>query len=1028
VAVALTAMVAGLLPWAVVTVIGAVPAVAAPAGAGYVQGAEFGTGSKVASTTAQLTGAVTAGDLLVGWFSQYDAAGTVQVSDNVNGPWTRGSASTPFGSTGDNALFYVAGSKASAAGLTVTVSGATATYLQGAFAEYSGVTAGVGPDAAVAASGTGTAVNTGASAAVPAGDLVYSALVTGGSPTSVTPGSSAGLAYTARATSGSGSVYEQDILSGAAGAQTGTATFASSTDWHAVVAAFRPASAPPPPTPQPPAAPTGLASTSDTSTQVGLTWTASTDNVPVTGYTIYRNGTSVGTSPTTSFSDAGVAPSTSYSYTVRATNNAGQVSVPSTPLSVTTPAAPPPCSIAALAAWVAAANGGAGGGVVNLQPGCVYTIANADNATDGGNGLPVITGSVTVHGNGATITRSTASGVPHVRIFDVASGASLTLDSVTLSNGIADNGHDGGGAIDNRGTLSVSGSTFTGNSNPATSGTSGGAIQNAGTMTLTTSTFTGNVAMEGGAVFNQNIATITRSTFSNNTATVYGGGAIVNAYGTTTVDGSTFVGNTGPGGGVIDNDTTIHISDSTMVGNTAGNHGGGAIINFGTATVTTSTLSGNSSPYGSDIYNYGSSSLTVSSSIVANGTGSANCGGTAIADGGYNLDTATSCHFATAKHSKNNTNPQLQPLASNGGPTQTMALTPGSPAIDAIPPATTGCAGTTDQRGTARPQGAGCDIGAYELVVTTARDTQPPTTPTGLTAQSSTARDVVLSWNASTDDVGVTGYTVYRNGTAIGTSSGASPGYTDTTAASSSTYGYTVDAFDAAGNHSAQSAPLSVTTTTPPPVTAHWVQGGAAGSGSAVTSIAITLTSPVAAGDALLGWFGQYNSPGQVQVSDNVNGAWTRGSASTTFSNGGGDIALFSVRSSVAAPAGITITITASAATYLQGTAADYSGLSAANPIDTAAVATGTSAAADSGATGAAAAGELVYSGLMTGASPGTATPTGGLVARENTGGYCADDADRTVTTAGAQHGTWTLQNSADWYDVAVVLHTAAGP
>jgi hypothetical protein len=68
-------------------------------------------------------------------------------------------------------------------------------------------------------------------------------------------------------------------------------------------------------------------------------------------------------------------------------------------------------------------------------------------------------------------------------------------------------------------------------------------------------------------------------------------------------------------------------------------------------------------------------------------------------------------------------NPGLGPLAANGGPTQTMALSPGSPAVDLIKAP---CGTTPDQRGVARPQGAGCDAGAYELA--------PPIVATGTTS------------------------------------------------------------------------------------------------------------------------------------------------------------------------------------------------------------------------------------------------------------------------------------------------------
>ena len=460
-----------------------------------------------------------------------------------------------------------------------------------------------------------------------------------------------------------------------------------------------------------------------------------------------------------SYTDSTVAPSTTYSYTVSAFNGSGQASAQSAPLSVTTPASSTPCTASWLISAIAAANT-AGGGTVALGSGCVYTLTAVNNTADGPTGLPQITRNITIQGNGSTITRSTASGTPAFRILDVASGATVTVTGVTMSNGIANDGSHGGGALYNHGNLTITSSTFSGNSNPATSGSSGGAIQNSGTLTVTGCVFTGNTAMEGGGVFNQNLATIQQSTFTSNTATIYGGGALLNAYGTMTVVGSTFVLNTGPGGGVLDNDTTTNISDSTMYNNTGGTHGGGAIQNFGVVNLTTSTVAGDTSPYGADIYTYTGNTTTVSSTIVANGLSGSNCGGPGtLVDGGYNLDTAASCGFSAANHSLSNANPMLQALASNGGPTQTMALSPGSAALDVIPSATAGCGGTTDQRGISRPQGPGCEIGAYELIHNP-NDTQPPTTPTGLVATDSDPGAVALSWNVSTDNVAVAGYTV----------------------------------------------------------------------------------------------------------------------------------------------------------------------------------------------------------------------------------------------------------------------------
>ena len=691
-------------------------------------------------------------------------------------------------------------------------------------------------------------------------------------------------------------------------------------------------------------------------------------------------------------------------------------------------AATVPCTTASLVSALSAAN--STNGTVTLSSGCVYTLTAANNTTDGGTGLPVITGRVTVLGSGATITRSTAPGTAAFRIFDVSPGGTLTLSSLTLSNGLADNGVQGGGGIYSHGTLSVAGSTFTGNSSPATTGTSGGAIDSSGTLSVTTSTFTGNSAQEGGGVFNQKTATISGSTFSGNRATIYGGGALLNAACTETVMADTFTGNSGPGGGAIDNDTSLTIGDSTFVNNTAGGNGGGAVQNFGTTTIKQSTLSGNTSPYGADILNYTGYTLSISMSIVGGGLGGSNCGGQApITDGGYNIDTGTSCGFSAAAHSMSSTQPQLDALASNGGPTQTMAVAAGSHAIDAIPAATAGCTGSTDQRGVTRPQGSGCDIGAYEVIVTTG-DTQPPTVPTGLAVTSATSNSVSLQWNQSTDNVGVTGYTIYRNGTAVGSTGGAAAtSFTDVTAAPSTSYQYTVDAFDGSGNHSAQSAPVPVTTPAPAAIQAG--QNGAVATASRVTSAAITLASPVHAGDLLVGWFGQYDSSGQVQVSDSVNGAWTRSSASTTFSNGGGDLALYYLQNSKAAPSSLTITISAASPTYLQGAVSEYSGVATSGALDQAAAAKGNSTSVDSGPTGAVGAGELVVGGIITGGSPGSVTPGSSqgraFTMRAQTSSGSADIEDVLASAAGAQDARATFAAATDWYAAAAVFHAYGG-
>ncbi len=221
--------------------------------------------------------------------------------------------------------------------------------------------------------------------------------------------------------------------------------------------------------------------------------------------------------------------------------------------------------------------------------------------------------------------------------------------------------------------------------------------------------------VEPGAVFNLRSLTVAdshSSTFA---------GALLNNGGEVEVRSSTFSGNSATdNGGAIENDVgPLTVINSTFSGNSAGG-AGGAILNVGgPLTVTNSTFSGNSAGNGGGIFVEGSTA-TLKNTIVANSTLGGNCtegnDGT-IADGGYNIDDADTCGFSASNNSQPSTDPKLDALADNGGPTQTHALRPASPAINAIPSATNGCGTdiTTDQRRLFnRPQGGKCEIGSFE--------------------------------------------------------------------------------------------------------------------------------------------------------------------------------------------------------------------------------------------------------------------------------------------------------------------------
>jgi CSLREA domain-containing protein len=199
-----------------------------------------------------------------------------------------------------------------------------------------------------------------------------------------------------------------------------------------------------------------------------------------------------------------------------------------------------------------------------------------------------------------------------------------------------------------------------------------------------------------------------------------GGGGLNNIAGQVKVINSTFTGNSAgkDGGGIDNNQGGLEVVNSTFTGNSAGKDGGGIHNDDGgTATVINSTFSGNSANQGGGINNDIVGTTTLKNTIVANNPNGKNCSGAKITDGGYNLEGGTSCGFRAAKNSLPSTNPKLaSSLANNGGPTKTIKLLKGSPAINAIPKTKNGCGTTitTDQRGVRRPQGNGCDIGAFE--------------------------------------------------------------------------------------------------------------------------------------------------------------------------------------------------------------------------------------------------------------------------------------------------------------------------
>jgi len=370
--------------------------------------------------------------------------------------------------------------------------------------------------------------------------------------------------------------------------------------------------------------------------------------------------------------------------------------------------------------------------IIFLAPGGTYTLTAVDNLTSGPNGLPVLLKDgngrkLTINGNGATILRSASPGTPPFRIFFVANYPSQPAEilNVSLQNGaVVDTGNIGessGGTIyldDSRLTLENC------SIRDSFAGRGGGAILSGGIskLTLINCTLRNNEAYEiGGAIRNVGQLTLSGCTLSDNQAVLGPGGALHNF----------------AGGG---SDALVTLTSCTITGNVSVNAGGDGIFNNGLTgfagqpadaarvDLVNCTLDGNGI-LNSYIWTGGPPSearLTLRNTILNNSplTNNSNAGNpyTTITSNGYNLSSDNGGGFLTATGDQINMDPKLDfaGLASNGGPTQTIALTNGSPAIDKGHSSGV----SLDQRSFTRPidiaavpnasGGDGSDIGAFE--------------------------------------------------------------------------------------------------------------------------------------------------------------------------------------------------------------------------------------------------------------------------------------------------------------------------
>ena len=552
-----------------------------------------------------------------------------------------------------------------------------------------------------------------------------------------------------------------------------------------------------------PSAPAGLLSPGHTDRTVILAWNAASDDIGVTGYLITRNGMPAGTSTTTTFSDSGLTADTTYSYTVRARDAAGNTSVASATLTVTTapPDTTPPSAPTGLTATgVTSSSATLGWSAATDNYGvAVYHLSR--------DGTQIATIAGTSHVDGNLMPSTTYSYT--VRATDAAgnvSPASAALSLTTSAGNVAVVYYKKGFATPYIHFRQASGSW----------------------------TAAPGIAMpdaddSGYARYAVNLGALTQlECVFNNGSGIWdnnGGRNYFFPTGTSTFE----AGIIRPGAPVVDTEAPAapanlaapsRTPDSITLSWTASTDNVGVtgyvVLRDGTPVATTTTTGHTDGGLlAATTYSY-----TVWARDAA--------GNTSAASNALNVATSAN-NTVTVYYRKGFSTPHIHYRPAGG----TWTIAPGLPmpaaelagyaksTINLGPATQLECvfnngSGTWDNNGGQNyfiPAGIHTfDAGTITAGAPTP-DTTPPPAPSGLVASSIASTSVSLAWNAVTDPSGIAGYRVHRDGAQVG--SPASITFTDSGLAGGTTYSYTVDARDNAGNVSAASALLSVTTNAP---------------------------------------------------------------------------------------------------------------------------------------------------------------------------------------------------------------------
>lgn len=551
----------------------------------------------------------------------------------------------------------------------------------------------------------------------------------------------------------------------------------------------------------PPSVPTNVVMTGRSATSIDISWTASTDDVGVVGYKVFRGGTLIASPTTNSYSDIGLSPNTGYSYTVSAYDAVPNESAQSAPTVISTLSDTSPPSVPSnlhqtgqttstvTIAWNPSADNVAttsyeiyrSGSLVRTQAGTSYTDTGLAVYTAYGYNIIAKDAAGNTSNLSSTLYASTAQDITPPSVPDNLRKTSSTITSVSLAwNAATDDVGVSGYRVYRDGSLvgSPGGTSFT---------DSGLAVNSTHTYTVSAFDAAANQSAQSAPYSTNSSADTTPPTIPSNLRTtavldtsiaiawdastddvavtgykIYRGGVLIGTASSTNFTNSGLTPDTSYSFTVVAYDAASNNSSpsAALPATTAHDTTPPSVpANLRSPSQTDSTIdlawdaaTDNNAVNGYDLYR-GNSLITSTS-------------GTTFTDTGRSVFTSYT-YRVVARDASNNTSAQSSPFT-----------------------------------------------------VSTLHDTTKPTTPTNLTASNPSTTSIDLAWAAASDDIGVTGYNVYRDGVFVTTTAGTT--YTNSALRYNTSYSFTVTAIDASANESLSSAPATLSTlpdTTAPSVT-----------------------------------------------------------------------------------------------------------------------------------------------------------------------------------------------------------------